>query len=90
MQAAPPAAQQQQQQQEEEPIWVRRERERAAQKEAGGSGDLPFGAYLLFSSFTAIAAVSILCSDTGLGLLGCMRACGHGWWKLEEQAWVRM
>ncbi|KAL4430667.1 hypothetical protein ABPG75_005923 [Micractinium tetrahymenae] len=42
---------------EEEPIWVRRERERAAQKEAGGSGDLPFGAYLLFSSFVAIAAV---------------------------------
>lgn len=56
----PPAAQQQQQEQrqEEEPIWVRRERERAAQQAAGSSGDLPFGVYLLFSSFTAIAAVS--------------------------------
>ena len=56
----PPAESQQQQQkaQEEEPIWVRRERERAAQKESGARGDLPFGAYLLFSSFTAIAAVS--------------------------------
>ncbi|KAL4432428.1 hypothetical protein ABPG77_001727 [Micractinium sp. CCAP 211/92] len=42
---------------EEEPIWVRRERERAAQKEAGGGGDLPFGVYLLFSSFVAIAAI---------------------------------
>ena len=57
LQTAPPPAPQQQQQQEDEPIWVRRERELAAQKEAGGSGDLPFGAYLLFSSFTAIAAV---------------------------------
>lgn len=55
--APPPAPQQQQQQQEEEPIWVRRERERQLQKEEGGSFDLPFGAYLLFSSFTAIAAV---------------------------------
>ncbi|KAI7839231.1 hypothetical protein COHA_007044 [Chlorella ohadii] len=54
----PPAAQQEQQQrQEEEPIWVRRERERAAQQAARGSGDLPFGVYLLFSSFTAIAAI---------------------------------
>lgn len=58
--APPPAPQQQQQQQEEEPIWVRRERERQLQKEEGGSFDLPFGAYLLFSSFTAIAAVSAL------------------------------
>lgn len=57
----PPAAQQQAQppaaQQEDEPIWVRRERERQAQKESGAQGGLPFGAYLLFSSFTAIAAV---------------------------------
>ena len=37
---------------------MRRERERAAQQAAGSSGDLPFGVYLLFSSFTAIAAVS--------------------------------
>lgn len=71
LQAAPSAATQQQEAQqpaaeraqqpaaeEEEPIWVRRERERQAQKEAGGSGELPFGAYLLFSAFTAIAAVS--------------------------------
>lgn len=36
---------------------MRRERERAAQKEAGASRDLPFGVYLLFSSFVAIAAV---------------------------------
>ena len=43
---------------------MRRERERAAQQAAGSSGDLPFGVYLLFSSFTAIAAVS-----AGLALL---------------------
>lgn len=55
----PPAAPQRAAE-EEEPIWVRRERERAAQKEAGGSGELPFGVYLLFSSFVAIAAVSRL------------------------------
>ncbi len=61
--SSPPPVQQQdkqqQQQQEEEPVWVRRERERQLQKEEGGNLELPFGAYLLFSSFTAIAAVSI-------------------------------
>lgn len=50
-------------------MWVRRERERQLQKEEGGSRDLPFGLYLLFSSFTAIAAV-------GAGCLG--GGCGHG------------
>lgn len=63
VQAAPPKApeqqQQQQAQQEDEPVWVRRERERQLQKQEGGMRDLPFGAYLLFSSFTAIAAVSV-------------------------------
>ncbi|KAL4859584.1 hypothetical protein ACK3TF_000673 [Chlorella vulgaris] len=54
---APEQQQQQQAQQEDEPVWVRRERERQLQKQEGGMRDLPFGAYLLFSSFTAIAAV---------------------------------
>jgi hypothetical protein len=58
LQTAP--ASQQQQQREEEPVWVQRERERKLQKEEGG-GDLPFGAYLLFSAFTAIAAVRCGC-----------------------------
>lgn len=39
---------------EEEPVWVRREREAQQEKE---NGDLPFGLYLLLSSFVAIAAV---------------------------------
>ena len=42
--------------QEEEPIWVRREKEREMNKDGGGAG-LPFGVYLLLSSFVAIAAV---------------------------------
>ena len=36
-------------------MWVRREREREMMKNE--AFDLPFGAYLLFSSFVAIAAV---------------------------------
>ena len=44
--------------QEEEPIWVRREREREMNKD-GGPG-IPFGVYLLLSSFVAIAAVRAL------------------------------
>lgn len=39
---------------EEVPIWERREQEKKIQEEVN---DLPFGLYLLFSSFTAIAAV---------------------------------
>lgn len=39
----------------EEPIWVRREREREIIAKEGK--DLPFGLYLLLSSFVAIAAV---------------------------------
>ena len=39
---------------EEVPIWERREQEKKRQEE---TNDLPFGLYLLFSSFTAIAAV---------------------------------
>jgi hypothetical protein len=40
---------------EEEPIWVRREREREIIAKEGK--DLPFGLYLLLSSFVAIAAI---------------------------------
>lgn len=40
---------------EEEPIWVRREREREIVAKEGK--DLPFGLYLLLSSFVAIAAI---------------------------------
>jgi hypothetical protein len=36
-------------------VWVRREREREMIDQEGK--DLPFGVYLLFSSFVAIAAV---------------------------------
>lgn len=39
---------------EEVPIWERREQEKKRREE---TNDLPFGLYLLFSSFTAIAAV---------------------------------
>ena len=46
-------------------MWVRRERERQLQKQEGGSRDLPFGLYLLFSSFTAIAAVNARCLGAG-------------------------
>lgn len=53
---------------------MRRERERAAQKEADGGGDLPFGVYLLFSSFVAIAAVSRL---PARGTLYCPERLAH-------------
>jgi len=39
---------------EDLPPWVRREREKKA---AESTGELPFGLYLLFSSFVAIAAI---------------------------------
>jgi hypothetical protein len=39
---------------EDLPPWVRREREKTA---AEATGELPFGLYLLFSSFVAIAAI---------------------------------
>lgn len=39
---------------EDLPPWVRREREKKAAEQ---TGDLPFGLYLLFSSFVAIAAI---------------------------------
>lgn len=45
---------------EEEPIWIRRERERELQAKEGK--DLPFGVYLLFSAFVAIAAVGVRCA----------------------------
>jgi hypothetical protein len=57
-------------------VWVRRERERQLQKEEGGSRDLPFGLYLLFSSFTAIAAVGAGCLGGGRGH-GPAAAVGH-------------
>ncbi|GLC40568.1 hypothetical protein PLESTB_000044000 [Pleodorina starrii] len=41
---------------EELPPWIRREKERELQAQQGASG-LPWGLYLLFSIFTAIAAV---------------------------------
>jgi hypothetical protein len=44
---------------EEVPIWERRERERKL-KESEGAKDLPFGLYLLFSAFTAIASVRMM------------------------------
>jgi len=40
---------------EEEPIWVKRERE--AKEKEGEPGELPYGVYLLFSSFVVIAVV---------------------------------
>jgi hypothetical protein len=46
--------------QEEDPPWVRRERERELQ--AGAPKDLPFGVYLLFSTFVGIAAVRHRCA----------------------------
>jgi hypothetical protein len=49
VQAAPPTTEA-----EAVPVWERREQEKKRQEELN---DLPFGLYLLFSSFTAIAAV---------------------------------
>jgi hypothetical protein len=41
--------------QEDEPVWVKREKDQDLRKAA--DFELPFGVYLLFSSFVAIAAV---------------------------------
>lgn len=43
-----------------EPVWVRRERERKLLAEDPKNGGLPWGLYLLFSSFVAIAAVGCI------------------------------
>lgn len=40
---------------DEVPVWERREQDKKLKEE---SKDLPFGLYLLFSSFVAIAAVN--------------------------------
>lgn len=58
---------------DEEPVWVKREREEKARKE-GGSG-LPFGLYLLFSSFVAIAAVRLHRYRYTLRAASCASTC---------------
>ncbi len=71
---------------------MRRERERAAQQAAGGSDDLPFGVYLLFSSFTAIAAVSSWGLSVSAAELGSAWQ-GHGCGRPAERRsrpWCRM
>uniref|UniRef100_A0A061S0U3 Uncharacterized protein n=1 Tax=Tetraselmis sp. GSL018 TaxID=582737 RepID=A0A061S0U3_9CHLO len=62
---------------DELPPWVRREREKAA---AEKTGDLPFGLYLLFSSFVAIAAVgSVFELVNGNALFGVLQPDNPFW-----------